>query len=114
MAIEGAKRYHVAQITIAFQSGAEKKSGVSSSLIEAIAYLESWGDAKAESPAGLKGSCRSRAPLRAPMGLKVVTATRYKVSKERLLVPAKGKAQSDLQDPSAKRLLQASSFATTA
>ena len=41
------------------------------SLIEAIAYLESWGDARAESPAGPKGIMQISAATARSMGLKV-------------------------------------------
>jgi hypothetical protein len=70
---------------------AERQSGVPATLIEAIAYLESWGEAKAESPAGPKGIMQISGATARSMGLKVVSATRYRVSKERVLAPAKGK-----------------------
>src|SRR5512133_3305810 len=54
-ALAGAKRITgSAQLQSLFRS-AESASGMPASLIEAIAYLESWGDAKAESPAGPRG-----------------------------------------------------------
>lgn len=101
MAIEGAKRITSPKLQSLFKA-AEKKSGVSSSLIEAIAYLESWGDAKAESPAGPKGIMQISGATARTMGLKVVTATRYKVSKERVLVPAKGKRKATYKTVSKK------------
>ena len=56
------------------------------SLIEAIAYLESWGDAKAESPAGPKGIMQISAATARTMGLKVLISTRYKVTREKVAV----------------------------
>jgi hypothetical protein len=70
---------------------AERQSGVPATLIEAIAYLESWGEARAESPAGPKGIMQISAATARTMGLRVVSSTRYRVSKERVLVSAKGK-----------------------
>jgi hypothetical protein len=64
---------------------------VPQSLIEAVAYLESWGLADAESPSGPKGIMQISAATARSMGLSVVTARRYKVTKERVQVPAKGK-----------------------
>src|SRR5213594_3776541 len=54
LAIPGAKRITSPKLQSLFRS-AEKRSGVPASLIEAIAYLESWGDAKAESHTGPRG-----------------------------------------------------------
>src|ERR1051326_5553008 len=49
-ALAGARRITSPKLQSLFQS-ASRQSGVRASLIESIAYLESWGDAKAESPA---------------------------------------------------------------
>lgn len=89
-AIEGAKRITSPKLQALFKV-AEQKSGIPSTLIEAIAYLESWGNPKAESPAGPKGIMQISGATARTMGLKVVSATRYKVSNEKVLVPAKGK-----------------------
>src|SRR5581483_11429124 len=62
-----------------------------STLIEAIAYLESWGDAKAESVTGPKGIMQISGATARSMGLKVVQATRYKVTRERVPVKSKSK-----------------------
>jgi hypothetical protein len=91
LAVAGAKRItQTASLQSLFKQ-AERQSGVPASLIEAIAYLESWGEAKAESPAGPKGIMQISGATARSMGLRVVSATRYRVSKERVLVPAKGK-----------------------
>lgn len=91
LAVAGAKRItQTASLQNLFKQ-AERQSGVPASLIEAIAYLESWGEAKAESPAGPKGIMQISGATARTMGLKVALARRYRVSKERVLVPAKGK-----------------------
>src|SRR5881227_3736562 len=49
-AVAGARRItSTAKLQSLFRD-AEKRTGVPASLIEAIAYLESWGDPRAESP----------------------------------------------------------------
>jgi len=58
-------------------------------LIEAICYLESWGDPNAQSSTGPKGIMQISAATAVSMGLKVTYATRYKTSREK--VPVKGK-----------------------
>jgi hypothetical protein len=68
------------------------RSGLPPALIEAISYLESWGDPKAESPSGPKGIMQISAATARIMGLKVVVSTRYKVTREKVAVKtAKGK-----------------------
>src|ERR1700730_13939601 len=67
------------------------RSGLPASLIEAIAYLESWGDARAESPSGPKGIMQISEATARSMGLSVVRATRYRVAKIRVPVKGKGK-----------------------
>ena len=53
-ALPGARRISAPKLQALFRSAA-KSSGWPASTIEAVAYLESWGDPKAESPAGPKG-----------------------------------------------------------
>jgi hypothetical protein len=62
------------------------------SVIESIAYLESWGDAKAESPAGPRGIMQISGATAVSMGLKVTYATKYRVTKDRVAVKGKGKS----------------------
>src|SRR5215212_6486434 len=91
LAISGAKRItQTASLQSLFKQ-AERQSGAPASLIEAIPYLESWGEAKAESPAGPKGIMQISGATARSMGLRVVSSKRYRTSKERVLVPAKGK-----------------------
>src|SRR5215470_15172269 len=89
-AVAGARRITSPKLQALFQSAA-RSSGMPANIIEAIAYLESWGDAKAESPAGPRGIMQVSAATAASMGLKVTWATRYRVVKERVAVKGKGK-----------------------
>ena len=61
-ALAGRQAHHRTPKLQALFRSAAAASGMPASLIEAICYLESWGDPKAESPAGPRASCRSRAP----------------------------------------------------
>src|SRR5262249_31374336 len=55
-------------------------------------YLESWGEPRAESPAGPKGIMQISAATAKDMGLKIQVLTKYKVTKEKVKVPGgKGK-----------------------
>src|ERR1041385_5958135 len=59
-ALAGARRVAgSAQLQALFKS-AEAASGMPASIVEAIAFLESWGDPKAESPAGPRGRSEER------------------------------------------------------
>ncbi len=87
-ATAGAERITGPRLTSIFRRAATS-SGLPASLISAIAYLESWGDARAESPAGPKGIMQfSEATARAA-GLRVVRVTRFKITTERKLVARK-------------------------
>lgn len=70
---------------------ASQESGLPASLISAISYLESWGDATAESPAGPRGIMQIAEATARTMGLKVIRAKKYRVSKERRAVVKRGK-----------------------
>ncbi len=90
-ALPGARRITSnAKLQALFQSAAEQ-SGLPASLLEAIAYLESWGDAKAESPAGPRGIMQISAATARAMGLRVIVATRYRLTRERAAVSGSGK-----------------------
>jgi hypothetical protein len=89
-AVAGAKRITSTKLQALFRS-ASQQSGMPAEVIEAVAYLESWGDAKAESPTGPKGIMQiSEATARA-MGLKVVHGTRYTITREKIPVKSKSK-----------------------
>lgn len=81
----GAERITGARLGPIFRRAAEE-SGWPVSLISAVAYLESWGDAQAVSPAGPRGIMQfSEATARAA-GLRVVRVTRFKVTTSHELV----------------------------
>ena len=91
LAVPGAKRITGdPKLQAIFRSAAER-SHMPASLIEAIAYLESWGDPKAESVTGPKGIMQISGATARNMGLKVVQATRYKVTRDKVAVKSAGK-----------------------
>jgi hypothetical protein len=86
----GAQRITAPKLQKVFADSA-RASGLSSSLISAVAYLESFGDPNAQSPAGPRGMMQfSQATARAA-GLKVILATRYRTSTENKKVKVNGK-----------------------
>src|SRR5215467_10683501 len=90
-ALQGAKRVtRDPKLQTLFKSAAAS-SGMPATVLEAIAYLERWGEAKAESPAGPRGIMQISAATAVSMGLKVTYATRYRVSREKVAVRSKGK-----------------------
>jgi hypothetical protein len=89
-AVPGARRITGSPKLQALFQSAGARSGLPPELIEAIAYLESWGDARAESPSGPKGIMQISGATARSMGLKVIVATRYKVTRDRVLIKAKG------------------------
>jgi hypothetical protein len=91
LAVPGAKRVTSDPKLQAIFRLAAQRSHMPASLIEAIAYLESWGDPKAESVTGPKGIMQISGATARDMGLKVVLATRYKVTRERVPVKSAGK-----------------------
>jgi hypothetical protein len=68
---------------------ASDKSGLPAQFIAAIAFLESWGNPRAESWAGPKGIMQIAQATARTMGLKVTYATRYKIVSERKQVKNK-------------------------
>ncbi len=92
-ALPGAKRVVNSPKLQAIFRSAASASGLPASLIEAICYLESWGDPKAQSATGPKGIMQISSATAASMGLKVTYATRYKTTKEKVPVKAKGKGK---------------------
>jgi len=84
-ATAGAERISSARLGRVFQT-ASTSSGIAASLIAAIAYLESWGDAQAASPAGPKGIMQFSEATAREAGLRIVRTTRFKTTSERKLV----------------------------
>jgi hypothetical protein len=92
-ALPGAKRITGSAKLQALFRSASASSGMPASVIEAICYLESWGVPNAQSVTGPKGIMQISAATAASMGLKVVSATRYKTTREKVPVKAKGKSK---------------------
>ena len=65
---------------------AERKSGFPASVLQAMAYVESWGVANAESPAGPRGILQIAEATGKRMGLRIVYATRHRVTKTKTAV----------------------------
>jgi hypothetical protein len=90
-AINGARRVTDPKLQAIIRAAAQS-SGFPASTIEAIIYLESWGDPKAESPAGPKGIMQIADATAHDMGLSIVRATRYKITREKVLIKSKNKS----------------------
>jgi hypothetical protein len=88
-AVAGARRITTdRKLQLLFHSAAERY-GLPETILEAIAYLESWGDARAASPAGPRGIMQISGATAHDMGLKVVQSRRYNVTRERVPVKTK-------------------------
>ncbi len=92
LALPGAKRITSPKLQSLIRSSATR-AGFPPEVLEAISYLESWGEPRAESPAGPRGIMQISAATARAMGLRVLVATRYKVSREKVLLPPKGKSR---------------------
>ncbi|HWB82525.1 MAG TPA: transglycosylase SLT domain-containing protein [Bryobacteraceae bacterium] len=90
-AVAGARRITGSASLQALFRSAAARTGLPQSLLEAIAYLESWGDARAESPAGPRGIMQISEGTARIMGLRVVHARRYRTTRERVLVKRRGR-----------------------
>ena len=80
MAAQGAERIYSSGLQRLFRD-AERKSGFPASVLQAMAYLESWGVWNAESPAGPRGILQIAEATGRRMGLRIVYATRHRVTK---------------------------------
>lgn len=89
-ALEGAQRITSPKLQKIFLD-ASKESGMPAGVIAAIAYLESWGDANAQSIAGPRGIMQFSKATAKSAGLQIVTATRYRNSTEKKKTIVKGK-----------------------
>ncbi|HLI85169.1 MAG TPA: transglycosylase SLT domain-containing protein [Bryobacteraceae bacterium] len=90
-ALPGAKRITSDRKLQSLFHLAAERSGMPEQLLEAIAYVESWGDPKAESPTGPRGIMQVSLATAREMGLRIVSITRYRVVKERVQVRDKRK-----------------------
>jgi hypothetical protein len=88
--LAGAQRINSPKLRKIFDD-AGRQSGLPPSFISAISYLESWGNPKAESWAGPKGIMQIAGATARQMGLRIVYATKYKISTEKKLVRRKGR-----------------------
>ena len=89
-ALNGARRVTDPKLQAIIRAAAQS-SGFPASIIEAIIYLESWGDPNAESPAGPRGIMQIADATAHDMGLSIVHATKYKITRERVLIKSKKK-----------------------
>lgn len=85
-AVPGAER--VEKLSKVFED-AGRQSGIRPSLLKAIAYLESFGDPNAQSPAGPKGIMQVASGTARDMGLRMIYSTQYRTVIERKQVKNK-------------------------
>jgi hypothetical protein len=85
LAAQGAERIHGSGLERLFRD-AESKSGFPASVLQAMAYLESWGVANAESPAGPRGILQISEATGRRIGLRIVYATRHRTTKTKTAV----------------------------
>jgi hypothetical protein len=90
LAVPGAARITGARLQPIFKSAA-RASGFPQSTLEAVTYLESWGDPAAESYSGPKGIMQISEATARRMGLKIIRATRYRITAQKVPVRRKGK-----------------------
>src|SRR5579872_2108968 len=82
LAVPGAKRITTDKKLQSLFHLASERSGIPASEIEAVAYLESWGDAKAESPAGPRSIMQISHTTAREMGLRVGRTIKYRTVRE--------------------------------
>jgi len=82
-AAQGAERIYTSGLQRIFRD-AERKTGFPASTLQAIAYLESWGIANAESPAGPRGIMQISEATGRRMGLRVAYAWRHRTVKTKV------------------------------
>ena len=85
LAAQGAERIYGAGLQRLFRE-AERQSGFPAELLQAMAYVESWGVANAESPAGPRGILQISEATGKRIGLHIVYATRHRVIKTKTAV----------------------------
>ncbi|HYP14092.1 MAG TPA: transglycosylase SLT domain-containing protein [Bryobacteraceae bacterium] len=87
-ALEGAERITGPRLKRVFEQ-ASRDSGLPVSFISAVAYLESWGIANAQSPAGPKGIMQIAGATGRSMGLRTIYSTRYRTEVQRRAIQPK-------------------------
>jgi len=89
-AAPGAQRVSNPRLERLFRA-AERRSGFPASVLQAMAYLESWGLPNAQSPAGPRGIMQISEGTAKRMGLRITYARRHHVTKTRVAVRRHGK-----------------------
>jgi len=89
-ALAGVKRITAPRLQQIFKQ-ASAQTGFPASTLAAIAYLESFGDPLAASPAGPKGIMQFSEATARSAGLSIIRATRYRITTEKTLVRRKGR-----------------------
>ncbi len=90
-AVAGAQRIRAVSLQRIFNR-AERASGVPAALIAAMAYVESFGNARAQSPTGPRGIMQISSGTARSIGLKIVYAKRYRtVTRTRRVRNSQGK-----------------------
>lgn len=89
-ALDGARRIASPRLQQLFRQ-ASAQTGFPASTLSAIAYLESFGDPLAESPAGPRGIMQFSEPTARSAGLSIIRTTRYRMVTEKTVVRRKGK-----------------------
>jgi len=85
LALEGAQRIYSSGLQHLFRD-AERQSGFPASVLQAMAYVESWGIPNAESPAGPRGILQISEATGKRIGLRIVYATRHRTIKTQTAV----------------------------
>jgi hypothetical protein len=88
--LAGAERMNSPKMRKLFEQAAQR-NGLPASFLSAVAYLESWGEAKAQSPAGPRGIMQISAGTARVMGLKLIYKKRYRTVSQKQKVKRKGK-----------------------
>ncbi len=83
LAVQGAERIYSSGLQRLFRD-AERQSGFPASVLQAMAYVESWGVANAESPAGPRGILQISEATGKRIGLRIVYATRHRTVKTKV------------------------------
>jgi len=85
LAAQGAERIYSSGLQRLFRD-AERRSGFPAPVLQAMAYVESWGMANAESPAGPRGILQISEATGKRIGLRIVYATRRRTVKTQTAV----------------------------
>jgi soluble lytic murein transglycosylase-like protein len=85
LAEQGAERIYGSALQRLFRD-AERQSGFPAAVLQAMAYVESWGIANAQSPDGPRGILQISEATGKRMGLRIVYATRHRTIKTQTAV----------------------------